>query len=122
MSVGVTKDNVAYWVGIVWVLVFLFFLGRILHAYFTKKPSFAADNDGFSVMGKPKHPWSDFNGAQVKAVRVYFFPILSWVTVKTGTGLLAPTQQIQWGLLSDKPKKMVDRMNSFASKQISHGN
>ncbi len=122
MRIGAADKDLFYWIGTAWVLGFLFFLGRILFAYFTQKPSFKADNDGFSVMGKPKRPWSDYKGAQVKAIRFYFFPILSWVVVKTGTGMMAPQQQIQWGHLSDKPKKMAEKMNSFAAKQIAHGN
>lgn len=122
MSAGAADNHWFYWIGVAWVLGFLFLAGRILFAYFAKKPSFEADNDGFSVMGKGKRPWSDYKGAQVKAIRVYFFPILSWVVVKTGSGMMAPSQQIQWGHLSEKPKKMVEKMNNFARKQIAHGN
>ncbi|MFQ1702513.1 hypothetical protein ACJ5NV_18160 [Loktanella agnita] len=109
-----------YWIGLAWCLGFTFVMLRIIHAYFTQKPSFEADNDGFSVMGKPKRPWSDYHGARTKGVHVYFIPILRWVIVKTGPGLLGSQQQIHFGHLSEKPKKMVGRMNSFAQKQIAH--
>lgn len=122
MRAGASDQDLVYWIGAAWMLGFVFLGGRNLYAFFDKKPSFEADNDGFSVMGKAKRPWSDYKGAQFKTIRIYFFALLSWVIVKTGTGLLAPSQQIQWGNLSEKPKKMAEKMNNFATKQIAHGN
>lgn len=122
MAAGDLDMPYLYWIGLAWVLVFVAFLGRIGFAFFMQKPSFQADNAGFSVMGKAQRPWSDYHGAQVKAIRVYFIPIISWVVVKTGRGMLGSSQSIQWGCLSDKPRKMAEKMNSFARKQQMHGN
>lgn len=122
MGFGSLGTPILYWIGLAWVLAFVGILGRIGFAFFTQKPSFQADNAGFSVMGKPQRPWSDYHGAQVRAIRVYFFPIISWVAVKTSPGMMGSSQSIQWGCLSEKPKKMAEKMNNFARKQQMHGN
>lgn len=78
-------------------------------------PSFLADDEGFSVMGKSKRPWSDFQGVQVRTLRIWWIPTTKWVEVKVGKGkVFARKIQIRWTHLNGPAGEMADEIRNAA--------
>ncbi|MDD9978569.1 MAG: hypothetical protein OXQ30_12670 [Boseongicola sp.] len=79
-------------------------------------PSFTADSEGFSVMGKRKEPWHKFQGIAIKRMTIFkVFPVLSWVVVRSGKGkVFSRKLHIKWTHLSAPARSMADEIEKFA--------
>lgn len=78
------------------------------------KPSFEADADGFSVMGKPKRPWDEFRAAKVQTSYMWFIPVSRTVTITTGKSILGGRVYIRGTHLSAPAKEMAAEIATYA--------
>ena len=107
-----TTNYLAY---ILWLVAGVLAM-QIGSSLITPKPSFVADADGFSVMGKAKRPWSEFQSVQVETIRMYLIPVGRWVTVRAGsTRIFAQKLQIKQSHLSGPAKQMADAISRAAA-------
>lgn len=100
------------------LLIFLGFAvaGLSGYAFMRPSPCFEADADGFSVMGKTKRPWSEFQGAGVHVVRYSFIPIAKLCYVRVGKGkLMARKLHIRWTHLPLSPKETAQKIQLVAT-------
>ena len=77
-------------------------------------PSFQADEDGFSVMGKPKRTWDEYRGAKVTTIYMWFIPISRSLVIKTGKNILGGRVQINAAHLSAPAKEMAAEIENYA--------
>ncbi|AKS47117.1 hypothetical protein SAMN05444287_3249 [Octadecabacter temperatus] len=77
-------------------------------------PSFEADADGFSVMGKPKRSWDEYRGAKVHTTYMWFIPISRSLIIKTGKNILGGRVQINPAYMSGPVKDMASDIETYA--------
>lgn len=77
------------------------------------KPSFEADQAGFSVMGKPKRTWDEFRGVSVHSIRVGIFPVAQRLSIKTGKSILGGSIPINFTHLSGPAKDMATEIQAY---------
>ena len=60
------------------------------------RPCFSGNAKGFSVMGKPLRPWSEFGTVSVRTLSVNFVPSARWVTIqlKPAKGARGPGKRL----------------------------
>ena len=109
------RDGV-FWFSILMIVGFGLLLGSCILGLVRPRPSFQADANGFSVMGKKTRPWSDYYGTSTSGISIYFIRILRWPVIKTGNGFLAKKLQIRWTHQSSKARIMAQEIDSFAAR------
>ena len=77
-------------------------------------PSFEADEDGFSVMGKPKRNWDEYRGVKVNTIYLWFIPISRSLIIKTGKNILGGRIQLNPAYLSGSAKEMAAEIEAYA--------
>ena len=113
-------DNAALWplIGTVLVLGGTWVAVSCAFRIFRPSPSFAADETGFSVMGKRKQPWERFQGVGVQGVKQHGITTTKWVTIKVGKGpAFARKRHIKWTHLSDSAEDMAAKIFAYAQRQ-----
>ena len=82
------------------------------------RPSFAADAEGFSVMGKRKRPWSEFQDIGITKMTYGGITVGKSVFVKVGKGpMLARKQYINWVAQSGSANVMAAQIGAYAQEQ-----
>ena len=89
-------------------------IGLCVWRYFKPRPSFEADANGFSVMGKKRRSWDEYRGARIYTMRVGFIPAARWVIVKTGKTILGGKVHIKWTHLSSNAADMAAEIEAYA--------
>lgn len=92
----------------------LFMIAQAGVRYLKPTPSFAADEDGFSVMGKKKRGWDEFRGTSIHTARVGIFPAARWVVISTGKSILGRKAHIKWTHLSAPARDMAAEIEAYA--------
>ncbi|MCW1952307.1 MAG: hypothetical protein KIH44_013185 [Octadecabacter sp.] len=77
-------------------------------------PTFEADADGFSVMGKPKRNWDEYRGVKVNTIYLWFIPISRSLIIKTGKTILGGRIQVNPAYLSGSAKEMAGEIEAYA--------
>lgn len=78
-------------------------------------PVFEADEDGYTVLGTTKHPWSDLKSVQRNKFALNVLPFASWVTVKAGQRKKMNKQyRIDWAYLPGSADDLVDDIAACA--------
>ena len=114
---GGSDEPFLYPVGFLAAVVGLWFSIACGYRLLRPAPSFAADEDGFSVMGRSKRPWSEFQGVSIHKLRIYFIPTLAWVIVRVGNGKgFARRVHIKWTHLSGPAHHMADEILRIAAQ------
>ena len=85
------------------------------------KPIFEADQDGFSVKGKAKRPWSEFRGVSVYRAQSGLFTVGKFVRVKVGKSFLGGNVQIGMTEMSASAERMVSQIDAFADAMKAGG-
>ncbi len=113
-------DNAAIYpvIGVLTVIGGVWVAASCAFRIWRPRPSFAADQDGFSVLGKRKQPWEKFQGVGVQGLKQGGITTNRWVYVKVGKGpVFARKQHIKWTHLSDDAASMAEQIYAFAKKQ-----
>ncbi len=116
----VSEDNTAIMpvIGALAVLGGVWVAASCAFRIWRPRPSFAADEEGFSVLGKRKQPWEKFQGVGVQGLKQGGITTNKWVYVKVGKGpVFARKQHIKWTHLSDDASSMAEQIFAFAQKQ-----
>lgn len=115
------EGNAALWplIGILLTLGGAFVAASCAFRIWRPSPSFAADEEGFSVMGKRKQPWDRFQGVGVFSMKQYGTTTNQSIYVKVGKGpTFARKQHIKWTHLSDTAPDMAAKIHVFALQQV----
>ncbi len=114
------QDNAAIWpiVGALLMIGGAYVAATCAFRIWRPSPSFAADEEGFSVMGKRKQPWDRFQGVGVFSMKQYGMTTNQSIYVRVGKGpTFARKRHIKWTHLSDSAPDMAEKIHAFATRQ-----
>lgn len=92
-------------------------LGYIcLSALFSPKPVLEVDRNGFSVMGRAKRSWEQFQAVEVKTLRIGPLPLARWVVVRAGKSkTFARRLDIRWTHMPAPAAEFAKDISAYAA-------